>query len=616
MEAESAECQRAHNSSSVASFLSASTRCIMIAELRWKIFDLVAPPNMPVSTVRRLPEFEWGMDSKLTFMRQSLLTLALTCKSFTGPALDLLWRHLGGLEPLIKCLPRSLWKQDEKKLEFQRTMTLGDWSIFCKYNYRVHSLVNQCQGSFMNDEMICGTEIWHALTCPPFSLPLLPNLTSLTWTQTSGETFQYIRLFITPQLTMLNIHARSFTFKTFDPSEHPILSSIPKSCPSVSDFSLVIGSGRSIQPRDTSTILQCWSHLTSVRTGTVSEAGILHLSSLPSLQVLKFQLPPTPISAATRKLLQQPVFCALQELDITCKRLVILEAFLEQLTVAPKLLSFTITHGVDSARALPASISRIANGCAHSSLQQVQFNITNQPIDRDALIEAEAFRPLFAFHNLRKLDFKADEHCIVQMDDAALLEMGKAWPLLEELYITRYCHSSHQVTPDAFVSLLQHCPRLVSIAVTVDWSTIDAYAIPPGVPSQGFFHKTLSRAFFGGSRIDHPINIAVFISAIAPNVNTIEAWDPEIHGDDDYLAYSPAWNLVVDLIKTFPFVRNQGKMMMLNELMKMHEIRMATARPRSRETENEEVAVGGDIDEGGEAFEEDSGSEGHSVHMH
>ncbi|KAG1876404.1 hypothetical protein F4604DRAFT_1761401 [Suillus subluteus] len=201
------------------------------------------------------------------------------------------------------------------------------------------------------------------------------------------------------------------------------------------------------------------------------------------------------------------------------------------------------------------------------------------------------------------------------MDDAALLEMGKAWPLLEELYITRYCDSGYQVTPNAFVSLLQHCPHLVSIAVTVDWSTIDVRAIPPDFPSQGFSHKTLSRAFFGGSRIDHPINVAAFISVIAPNLNLIEAWSPEIHGDDDYLAYSPAWNLVPDLIKTFPILRNQGKMLLLNELIKMHEVRMGTTRLRSPEAKNEGVTAV-DADEGGEGFEEDSGSERHSVYMH
>lgn len=488
--------------------------------------------------------------------------------------------------------------------------------FFCKYNYRVHSLANQCHGSYMNNEMICGTEIWRALSCPPFSLPLLPKLTTLTWTEASNETFQYIRLFITPQLTMLNIHARFSNFDAFGPSEQSILSSIPKSCPSVSDFSLAIGSGRSIiEPRDTWSVLRCWSHLTSVRTGTVSEPGILHLSSLPSLRVLKFKLPPTPISATTQTLLRRPVFCALQELDVTCKNLFILEAFLERLTVAPKVLSFTITHGVESVRALPASISHIADGCAHSSLEQLRFCITNRPADRDALIEAEAFRPLFAFHNLRKLDFKADEHCIVRMDDTALLEMARAWPLLEELYINRYCHSSHQVTPDAFVSLLQHCPRLVSIAVTVDWSTIDVHSIPPDIPSQGFSHKTLSRAFFGGSRIDHPISIAVFMSVVAPNINSIEAWDPEFHGDDDYLAYSPAWNIVLDLIKTFPILRNQGKVMMLNELIKMLEDRVGTTRLGNPDAENEEITAV-DAGEGGEGFEENNGSEGHSVCMH
>ncbi|KAG2343030.1 hypothetical protein BDR05DRAFT_316721 [Suillus weaverae] len=285
-------------------------------------------------------------------MRKTLLALALTCKSFTEPALDLLWRHLDGLEPLIRCLPQSLWKQDKEKLEFQRTMTLDDWSIFCKYNYRIHSLDHHCHETYLayKERAICDTEISRALSCPPFSLPLLPNLTSLTWTEASDETFHYIRLFVTPQLTKLNISAHALSAHvpfTFGPSEQSILSSIAQSCPSVSHFVFARDGYRSTESvGDTSTVLQRWSHLTSVRTGTVSEAALLHLSNLPSLRILKFQLPPIPISAATQKLLQRPAFCTLQELDVTCKSLVILEAFLEKLTITPKVLSFTITHGV------------------------------------------------------------------------------------------------------------------------------------------------------------------------------------------------------------------------------------------------------------------------------
>ncbi|OAX38264.1 hypothetical protein K503DRAFT_818195 [Rhizopogon vinicolor AM-OR11-026] len=49
----------------------------------------------------------------------TLLALALTCESFTGPALDLLWRELDGLDPLIRCLPQSLWKLDKQQLVSQ-----------------------------------------------------------------------------------------------------------------------------------------------------------------------------------------------------------------------------------------------------------------------------------------------------------------------------------------------------------------------------------------------------------------------------------------------------------------------------------------------------------------
>ncbi|KAG1775518.1 hypothetical protein EV702DRAFT_972950 [Suillus placidus] len=134
--------------------------------------------------------------------------------------------------------------------------------------------------------------------------------------------------------------------------------------------------------------------------------------------------------------------------------------------------------------------------------------------------------------------------------------MAKAWPYLEELYISRYSCSRHQVTPYAFVSLLRHCPRLVSVAVTIDWSTIDVHTIPPDVPYQGFSQKALSNLFTGGSKIKNPTSIAAFISAIAPNVRSIEG--PE--GPEG----SRRWEIVQDLLETLPMVREQGRRMILN----------------------------------------------------
>ncbi|KAG2156864.1 uncharacterized protein EDB93DRAFT_1200816 [Suillus bovinus] len=527
------------NAKSAISSLPASTRCITIPELRWIIIDLVQEIN-------------------------TLMALALTCKSFSGPALDILWRHLDGFERLIKCLPQSLWKRDKNKLEFQRTMTLDDWAIFCKYNYRVRSLVHRCHvPSYIHTEMVCGTEIWRALSCPPFSLPLLPNLTFLTWTKASDETFQYIQLFVTSQLTELDIQFSGLRYDpsfTFGPPQQSILSSIAKSCPSLSYFDFQEEYSSTTSVGDTSTVLQFWSHLTWVRVGIVSEAAILHLSDLPSLEVLTFTLPSVLISADTQKLLQRPVFRALQELDVTCKSLVNLATFLEKITIAPAVLSFTTTRGVDFAQALPDLISRLSNACTHSSLQELQLNIRvdHQLADPDASIEAASFQPLFAFRNLLDFGLKVDSLCVVRMDDASLLQMAKAWPILENLSITGYSRSSHQVTPHAFVLLLWHCPRLISVGIPVNWSVIEMHPIPREIPYQGFSHKALSHSVFGGSKISDPISIAAFISAIAPNLKSIVGDDDYLRDDDNH----QGWEMVQNLVTTLPIIREQGMRVM------------------------------------------------------
>jgi hypothetical protein len=44
----------------------------------------------------------------------SLVALALTCRVFSGIALDLLWSAMNTLAPLVMCLPAHLW---EKRFE-------------------------------------------------------------------------------------------------------------------------------------------------------------------------------------------------------------------------------------------------------------------------------------------------------------------------------------------------------------------------------------------------------------------------------------------------------------------------------------------------------------------
>ncbi|KAG2144468.1 hypothetical protein DEU56DRAFT_789717 [Suillus clintonianus] len=523
--------------------LPASTLCIsIIPELQWTIFQLVHDAN----------------DNSL--VKKTLLALALTCKSFTGPALKLLWQDLSKFAPLIRCLPQSLWKQVGRKLEFQRVMTVDDWSIFCKYNHHVRSLI------INDDDPRIGDETWRALSYPPFSLPLLPNLMSLTWSNYSILTSLCIPLFVSPTITKLNLSPC-----TFGPVEQSILSCISMLCPLVSHFHFHFCS--SSESEHPSTALQNWSHLTSVTTETVSEAAILHLSKLPSLRFLQFKLPSTPISVDTQKK-QRHVFCVLEELVVRCRSVVALDAFLERFFIAPKSISLQITSIRDSARALPALISRLPNGCAHGSLECMQLSITELSASHTS-IRTAVLRPLFAFRNLRKLDFAAYDYGL-RWDDAVLLQMAKAWPLLQQ-------HSSRGVTPGAFVSLLQHCPCLVSVAVIVNWSTIDGHAISPDAPYGGLSHKALSKAFFGSPRIHHPERIAAFISAIAPNLASIITWT-NIDSDK----YSTRWKCVL---------REQERRMVLSG-------GAGADGKQAHDTENRDAVIGGgDKGDDGDFFE-------------
>lgn len=44
--------------------------------------------------------------------KATAVSLACCCKNFEDPVLDVLWEAQDGLAPLLKCLPREVWKED------------------------------------------------------------------------------------------------------------------------------------------------------------------------------------------------------------------------------------------------------------------------------------------------------------------------------------------------------------------------------------------------------------------------------------------------------------------------------------------------------------------------
>jgi hypothetical protein len=48
--------------------------------------------------------------------KKDLLSAALTCQVFLGPALDNLWHEINLFTPLLACLPTDLWEYREETL--------------------------------------------------------------------------------------------------------------------------------------------------------------------------------------------------------------------------------------------------------------------------------------------------------------------------------------------------------------------------------------------------------------------------------------------------------------------------------------------------------------------
>ena len=48
--------------------------------------------------------------------KKTALAVSLTCRAFLDPALDRLWHEVTSFQPLIRCLPKDFFSQNDKKV--------------------------------------------------------------------------------------------------------------------------------------------------------------------------------------------------------------------------------------------------------------------------------------------------------------------------------------------------------------------------------------------------------------------------------------------------------------------------------------------------------------------
>ncbi|KIJ14835.1 hypothetical protein PAXINDRAFT_99884, partial [Paxillus involutus ATCC 200175] len=127
-----------------------------------------------------------------------LARLAKTCRSFHGPALDLLWREQPSLLPLVMCFPREILDFSETSIggravttvKFAKVPSVQDWerpSVYVTYIRRMSNSVPLYIDAYKLHASVLQTLLE---SCP--STPLLPNLRHLNYDVITGNSEAYV----------------------------------------------------------------------------------------------------------------------------------------------------------------------------------------------------------------------------------------------------------------------------------------------------------------------------------------------------------------------------------------------------------------------------------------
>jgi hypothetical protein len=127
--------------------------------------------------------------------KRSLSRLARTCKAMCEPALNMLWKELDSLVPLIGLFPSHLLKRWKKPgMGFVKAPLDGDWKKVLSYGERVRRLTYDESPNNVSSTIFPIIEEYRPRTY------ILPHLTQLTWKVETPAGLDRCSLFLNPEL--------------------------------------------------------------------------------------------------------------------------------------------------------------------------------------------------------------------------------------------------------------------------------------------------------------------------------------------------------------------------------------------------------------------------------
>ncbi|KAF9477530.1 hypothetical protein BDN70DRAFT_810593 [Pholiota conissans] len=138
--------------------------------------------------------------------RRSLSRLARTCRAFADPALDVLWRDLDSIVPIVGLFPGHLLKKTRKPgMGLSRLPRDEDWKAIIKYSERIRRIAYDETANNIAPSIFSIFE-----ECRPNGTTyILPRLQELTWKVETPATLDRCAMFFGPELQFFNLEVGS-----------------------------------------------------------------------------------------------------------------------------------------------------------------------------------------------------------------------------------------------------------------------------------------------------------------------------------------------------------------------------------------------------------------------